>query len=644
MNKRIWFDINKTRYDWAKTAHTDFMRNVDKQYYQSTETKEQIYIAIYGPSQVGKTSLLLELLGVSSEYYSTVEEALRGKQIYGNSATATVIRYKVSNDNHWEILSRNKDLYFKSEDNAIHSEDEQVASMLSQIRSEMHLKGRYFHIDEIQLSIPMRYINKNKLTNKDVIIYDLPGVHAKNKNERDFVSKIIKDRLIFSDMVLMVTTIDNMGKIIHKENLIFDELHNWHLNPIKFKVIFTRFYSDYSSIEKCKKIFEYKNKITQPDIRSYINNEINTHDNEWNVMEQIYALDVGKSWQSMINKRYDNEFLDAVVKSREDFFKDLVETINSSSSPIARLCFGYQVGAIAKKLKEERKINDDVIISSIEKQIVTLNDYIITYENKIESLKTSILNIKTNKEDLQRLLYNLLSNSKNDIDNIYEEFEKSICNLDNNKNSATNIKKILKEVNISLKYEYLHISLELTEYFDLDEFPESNKLKIIYHKINSYKLQKYLLINNFKKDINQSIDAVKDQVNLIYNTLTQKQQIYMDKLETSIEKNIKMHNIEILNYSKKIEDLNTFVFEKKEEIEKIKNLSDIFNMEREHEIEISEKFSSFVEYYFRERNEFIFSSYQKSSSNIEKLCWVLLMHITRKDFGEVMGKGDINHE
>ena len=103
MNNLTWSDVYQRRFDWAKTAHSKFMQKFDPNLYHTEDIKDQVYIIVYGASQVGKTSLILELIGVIPEYYNTVQKVLRGDRSFGRSATSTVVRYYTSSDKYWYI-------------------------------------------------------------------------------------------------------------------------------------------------------------------------------------------------------------------------------------------------------------------------------------------------------------------------------------------------------------------------------------------------------------------------------------------------------------------------------------------------------------------------------------------------------------
>lgn len=221
MNNLTWPEVYQHRFEWAKSAHSKFMLKFDNDLYSTREIKDQIFVAVYGASQVGKTSLILELIGVLPEHYSTVQNVLRADRDYGRSATSTVVRYRASSDSYWHI----HDVGGNSNDR-INLNNSQAKKVLAKIRSDMEVMGGQYNVEEIDISIPEEYLSKKSDRYKDIVIRDLPGVKAENNNEREFVTKAIKDKIEKADLVLLVTTIDNIGLVVQPENLELDELQN----------------------------------------------------------------------------------------------------------------------------------------------------------------------------------------------------------------------------------------------------------------------------------------------------------------------------------------------------------------------------------------------------------------------------------
>ena len=77
---------------------------IKKQYL--LESNEKKLAILYGKSQVGKTTLILALMGIKSDSFKKVEDILRAGREKGKSSTSIAIKYGYSNDSFWYI---NKD-------------------------------------------------------------------------------------------------------------------------------------------------------------------------------------------------------------------------------------------------------------------------------------------------------------------------------------------------------------------------------------------------------------------------------------------------------------------------------------------------------------------------------------------------------
>ena len=66
--------------------------------------KGQIYVGVYGPTQVGKTTFILNLIGINENRLDELSNALRGKREKGKSSTVTATLYEKNEDNNFEII------------------------------------------------------------------------------------------------------------------------------------------------------------------------------------------------------------------------------------------------------------------------------------------------------------------------------------------------------------------------------------------------------------------------------------------------------------------------------------------------------------------------------------------------------------
>lgn len=100
-----WHDLDQNRWAWSKEAIVRLraeLRGID----EAIEHTDLAHVMVIGDSQVGKTSLLLRLLGVTDPVAAEQAAApLRGGRNRGESATAVPIRYQWSGDqDSWSLV------------------------------------------------------------------------------------------------------------------------------------------------------------------------------------------------------------------------------------------------------------------------------------------------------------------------------------------------------------------------------------------------------------------------------------------------------------------------------------------------------------------------------------------------------------
>lgn len=634
MNNSTWPEVYKHRFEWAKLAHSKFILNFDNDLYSTHEIKDQIFVAVYGASQVGKTSLILELIGVLQEHHSTVQNVLRADRDYGRSATATVVRYRASSDNYWHIHDVSE-----SSNDKINLNNNQAKKVLAKIRSDMEVMGGQYNIEEIDISIPEEYLSKKSDRYKDIVIRDLPGVKAENNNEREFVAKAIKDKIEKADLVLLVTTIDNIGLVVQPENLELDELQKWRVNPQRFKIVFTKFYSDDSSLRLCNQLHEQGGFINKDDIRTHIQKQIHTLDNDWkwDVKSQLYALEVGDSWYKLETGL--SEETQSLKKIRKDFFDELNDVIYSASNPIIRLCHGYQIGNISKNFKSEKNQEANIDLSRIEKEIKDIDNEIKDSNININKHQISI---NGEKEDLNNhIVYisNFYNDCKNKISHVRLENLEKIIKEPKQKN--TNMLDDYLRKNISnIQDEWELIKRESIGSINLSDFPHLSDIDDMQAHLNNYAFETYFFQDNYNSDLNKIKSIIDKQLVVINYSLKNSYLKYLGYIELESKKKIKKSENIILKLRNRERDLVKKRYLLYKEKSNLEESLIRFNSDRDLEIENSNNFSGFVQNEFKLAISDFSNLAKEESDNMRKLYWIMLIRQLNIDFKVVEGKNE----
>ena len=101
MSKR-WQQLHARTREWAIEANDRWLAALSP---DATGPKRnpEAKVVLFGPTQVGKTTLLLTLLGIRDDAAEKVGTVLRGGRAHGQSSTALPMRYLRSRDDHWRL-------------------------------------------------------------------------------------------------------------------------------------------------------------------------------------------------------------------------------------------------------------------------------------------------------------------------------------------------------------------------------------------------------------------------------------------------------------------------------------------------------------------------------------------------------------
>lgn len=157
--------FQKHRLDWAFEAKTDYLNQfrIFEAVEKATENKK-IIISVYGPTQVGKTTLILSLLGIKEKFLVDISDFLRGGRDPGNSATITVTKYQISPTDDYIIKLPNH------KESIIHT-PEQLEEHMAQLRRDVET-GVIQSVDPVVIAIPKSKFHDQGVT---IELIDLPG-------------------------------------------------------------------------------------------------------------------------------------------------------------------------------------------------------------------------------------------------------------------------------------------------------------------------------------------------------------------------------------------------------------------------------------------------------------------------------------
>ncbi|QLQ21276.1 MAG: hypothetical protein HZT42_01965 [Paracoccaceae bacterium] len=274
--RELFIEFEKNRYEWAFDAKHDFMSRF--QLYDAegvTPDQEKVVLSVYGPTQVGKTTLILNLLRVKEEAIDEISSFLRGKREIGQSATVTVTSYSVSATEDYVLILPNQ------EPEVIQSTDI-LEDRLSTLRVDVEA-GRIDSLAPVRIALPRSYFEQADVA---IELLDLPGIESAEERELRHVERCVNHWIPRSHICLIV---NGAGDLTFLRDIGMTHLQHWYDYPDNFYVVLTRAYSP----ESVKRRLRDKSISNETDLRAYYHREIG--DILGRTPGTVYPVEIGAS-------------------------------------------------------------------------------------------------------------------------------------------------------------------------------------------------------------------------------------------------------------------------------------------------------------------------------------------------------------
>ncbi|MCL8328862.1 dynamin family protein [Pseudomonas juntendi] len=322
----MWLEKYSNRYRWAYDAYQRFIGEIDPSLAGDFNRSSHVTVAVYGATQVGKTTLILDLLGVTGEALERASSVLRGDQRMGKSSTACAIRYGRSKDDNWYIG-----------DNSGALDDEAARVQFSAIRTELE-EGRAQSVDVLSVRLPSMFFEQGggDALSLDLRILDIPGINAVNEAEQAQVARVAEKYVASADLILLVGRADDLG-FLHPNKLKLAALGDWMLQPNRYRVVLSYTFSPASF-----KTWFGQDEQTLQQVRAKLYQELGTHDYKppKSVEAMLYPLEFGDSLRSL---GATPEYHQAAVTLIQQLRRELLASITESASPYGRLASAFKM-------------------------------------------------------------------------------------------------------------------------------------------------------------------------------------------------------------------------------------------------------------------------------------------------------------
>lgn len=322
-----WRELQSYQSNWAYRAYDRLVSTLSVEVQERlkyTETSAEPYVVVFGKTQVGKTTLLLDLMGIEPQQIPVISKVLRGGRAAGKSATATAMEYCRSVNGHWGMTLQSETHWFETDDLVTHK--------LGALREQME-DGMLSLDAPCVLHIPNHFFAQNNQAGPAVRILDLPGDNPGHEEERKYVNLMAKTYLPFADLVLLVGRGDDLS-FLRQNAITLPGIEDWQAMPHRFRIVTTYSYSAQSVKDLIRKDAHYDIGKLRLRLREQIAlfgslSEAARDDNLY------YPLEFGTSWMSM--KHNEPELYTRVSPLVGLLREELLAQIASSTSQMGRL-------------------------------------------------------------------------------------------------------------------------------------------------------------------------------------------------------------------------------------------------------------------------------------------------------------------
>lgn len=324
-----WLERYRNRFQWAVRAYEQFVRELAPELLDSLQRSDKITVVVYGATQVGKTTLILDLLGLNTLKSDEVAMVLRGGQQLGKSATAMPIRYGRSQDDDWYIAA----------DGPMTAG--QACERLSRFRREVE-SGGIRDAEALDIRIPARLFpsDDDKALSLELNIIDIPGINSHNEDERRLVANLARRYVSVADLVLLVGRADSLG-FLNETDLQIEALADWAAQPSRFRIVLTFSFSPDSLYQQFM-----AGELTCERVRDVLIAEMQTHDYHFppEFRSNLFMLELGDSVRAL--QRNNPQYCELIVQITRRFREELLGNITQSAGPYARLYSAFQLDRV----------------------------------------------------------------------------------------------------------------------------------------------------------------------------------------------------------------------------------------------------------------------------------------------------------
>lgn len=366
-----WGQFYEARTDWAERAVAGHLEGFDPEVRERLAARDrQATIALYGPTQVGKTTLILKMLGVADSAALKVGEVLRGGRPAGESATATAMRYRISDDDGWAWVDGGDLLTGASE--------HQIGDRLRALRASVETGSRDPGRAPVEVGIPRVHLHADAAP-MPIRVIDLPGIQSENAVEQAHVRDLAGTYLPHADVIVILGKADSL-EFLKPEVLAMPGLLDWWVAPHRFRIVLTHAHLLGSAMEFVGS-HPAEHQVPLHDIRTHYLQQVQTHDFpadiDWDRLPGIiYPLEYGRSWAALSGDDARSNVRRKVAHANSTAFDELRGSLTALASAEARLAQTYHAYEVAAAVPRRHYQQEEAALRKMDERAGQLTDQI----------------------------------------------------------------------------------------------------------------------------------------------------------------------------------------------------------------------------------------------------------------------------
>ncbi len=340
-----WADYDNQRLAWAFRAYDRFVDSLSPEVRERLapqHDRAEAYVVVFGKTQVGKTTLLIELMGVLPQQMARVSQVLRGGRAKGQSATATTMEYRRSPDRRWGLkVDHHATTWF--------DDDAGITDALGQLRRQMEARELFAKAPCV-VSLPIDCFDLSA-TQPSVRMLDLPGDKPANLTEQEHVHEMARTYVRLADLILLVGRGEDLS-FLQEGTLTLPGIEDWQSAPSRFRIVTTYSFTAKSVRDLVRQdqgppdAAVYRERLIKQIKRSIALSE------DAQRPQRFFPLEFGQSWLDA--QQTEPELFARVAPMVNDLKHELLAEVHAAVTPIARLRAAVDAHIVIAKVKERR--------------------------------------------------------------------------------------------------------------------------------------------------------------------------------------------------------------------------------------------------------------------------------------------------